>query len=108
VNCGVVFLPCRLLHLRRAMSLIFYRDMNKEIDQADHKGSTVIKKLVYMDCNRTKKTGGNFVTLENVQKCGLPFHCKDHEMRGFKDATGKVIPVHLRLIYEFNGMTVTP
>lgn len=90
------------------MTTIFYSDLLKLIDAADHKGGAVIGSLVYLKCNRTKKTGGDWVKLENVQKCGLPFHCKDHEMRGFKDATGKVTPVHLRLIYEINNMQVTP
>jgi hypothetical protein len=90
------------------MKTIFYRDMCKDIDAADHKGTVIIPSLVYLRCNRTKRTGGDWVRLENIQKCGLPYHCKDHEMRGFKDATGKVTPVHLRLIYEYNGMQVTP
>jgi len=82
--------------------------MIKLLDAADHKGRVTIEKLVYLSCNRTKKTGGEYVTLYNVQKCGLPFHCNDHEMRGFKDQTGKIDAVHLRLIYQINDQRVSP
>jgi hypothetical protein len=48
------------------------------------------------------------VTVEDVAKCGLPYHCADHEMRGIIDQTGKKTAVHLRLVFEINGQQVYP
>jgi hypothetical protein len=63
---------------------------------------------VFMKCNRDKRTGGQLVKVEHAKKCGLPYHCADHEMRGIVDQYGNKTAVHLRLIFEFNGLTVYP
>lgn len=90
------------------MSTISYKEMVKALESADHETGKKRFSMVYMDCNRGKVTGGNWVKVENAQKCGLPYHCADHEMRGVVDENGKKTAFHLRLVFEFNGMTVFP
>jgi hypothetical protein len=87
---------------------IFYRDMIKEMDAAGHKVGDKTFSMTYLNCSITHKTGGDWITVENVQKCGLPYSCQDNEMRGYKDSTGKVTAFYLHLVFEFNKMTVTP
>lgn len=91
-----------------SMSTIHYREMIKEMEAADHETGKKTFSLVYIDCNRNKRTGGNWIKVENATKCGLPYHCAAHEMRGIVDEHGKKTAVHLRLIFEFNGLTVHP
>lgn len=63
--------------------------------------------LTYDECDLRRESGGKRVQVAKAQKCGLPYHCADHEMRGIIDQhTGKTTAVHLRLIFEFNGLTV--
>lgn len=90
------------------MSTIDYREMIKAIDAADHESKGRIESLIYIPADKTRNKGGNWVELTDVQKCGLPYHCNDNEMRGFVGRDGKVMPVHLRLIFEFNRLTVYP
>jgi hypothetical protein len=90
------------------MGTIHYPELLKQLEQHDHERSDSTFSMVYLDCNRTKRTGGNWVRIDQARKCGLPYHCADHEMRGIVDENGKRTAVHLRLIFEFNGNTVYP
>lgn len=61
----------------------------------------------YVDCNRSKQTGGNLIAVDKAYKCGLPYSCKDNEMRGLINVeTNKKVGLHLRLILEINGQEV--
>lgn len=94
-------------HISITMSSIHYRDMVAELDQCDHERSDKTFSLVYDECDLKRNTGGKRVELSKAKKCGLPFHCADHEMRGIIDEeSGKKTAVHLRLIFQFNGKQV--
>ena len=81
--------------------------MIKEMDACDHERGSKTFSILYDEANVTKNTGGKRVYIERAQKCGLPYHCADHEMRGIIDMeSGKKIAVHLRLAFEFNKQTV--
>lgn len=63
--------------------------------------------MVYAKCDLTRGIGGQLVTVEKAQKCGLPYHCADNEMRGVVNLeSGKKTGFHLRLVFEFNGLIV--
>jgi hypothetical protein len=102
------FLAFALLRIFISMSTISYREMIKLLEAADHETGKNTVSLVYLDCNRNKRKGGNWIKVENVKKCGLPYHCADHEMRGLVDENGKKTAFHLRLAFEINNMTVCP
>jgi hypothetical protein len=87
---------------------IHYRDLLKDLEKADHENGTKTVSMVFMQLDRKRKTGGKLVTVVNAQKCGLPYHCADHEMRGIIGPDGKKTAVHTRLIFEYNGLTVYP
>jgi hypothetical protein len=90
------------------MSAIHYSELLKLFEEADHERGNNTLSLVYLSCNRNKKTGGEWVRVENVKKCGLPYHCADHEMRGIMHPNGKIDAIHLRLTFEVNGQQVYP
>jgi hypothetical protein len=89
------------------MDSIHYREMIKEMDDADHERSDKTFSLVYDECDLKRQTGGKRVRVEHAKKCGLPYHCADHEMRGIIDQdSGKRTAVHLRLVFVFNNKVV--
>lgn len=104
----VSFLCPAWLRIFISMSTIPYRDMLKLLESADHENGNQTFSLVYLNCNRNKRTGGEWISIDNAKKCGLPYHCADKEMRGIMDTNGKVTAVHLRLIFQFNNLTVYP
>lgn len=76
----------------------------REIDKMDFRDGNGNFSIVFLTCNRDKKTGGELIRLENANSCGLPPNCKGHEMRGIKDnETEKRYAVHNRLIFQFNN-----
>lgn len=83
------------------------QEVVREMDRNDEQGNPVPFSVMFVSCDRTKKSGGEIIMLRNVTKCGLPYSCKENEMRGLRDPlTKKVTPVHLRLIVEFNNERV--
>lgn len=79
----------------------------REIDKKDFRDGNGSFSIVFLTCNRDKKTGGEFIELIDACSCGLPPNCKGHEMRGIKDMhTGKKYAIHNRLIYQFNNMEI--
>lgn len=77
------------------------------MEECDHERSDKTFSLVYDELDIRRKTGGKRKRIEAAQKCGLPYHSADHEMRGIIDlSTGKKIGVHLRLTFEFNNKVV--
>lgn len=86
---------------------IHYSEMIKQMDRYDHERSDETFSLVYDECDRKRVKGGDRVYVAAAKKCGLPYHCADHEMRGIIDtSTGKTTGVHLRLVFMFNDLTV--
>lgn len=81
--------------------------MIAELDRCKYLDSKNTFKMVYMKCDRNRETGGQLVLIEVGQKCGLPYHCADNEMRGVVDLkSGKKTGFHLRLVFEFNDLIV--
>jgi len=81
--------------------------MLKELDQYDHERSDKTFSILYDQCDVKKRKAGKRVFIEHAKKCGLAYHCADHEMRGIIDQdSGKTRAVHMRLVFEFNGKTV--
>lgn len=79
-------------------------DLIKTIGYRDNKGSF---KVAFLKCNRHKKTGGQWVILDNACSCGLPPNCNGHEMVGIRDMqSGKEYAVHNRLIFELNEQEI--
>lgn len=87
------------------MKGISLKDALREIDKRDYRDGNGAFKIGFMLADRTKKTGGDLIFLDNACKCALPPNCKGHEMRGIKDMdTGKPYPVHNRLMFTYNNL----
>ena len=78
-----------------------------EMKQKDFRDNNGNFSVLFLTCNRDKKMGGNWIKIPNACRCGLPPHCKEHEMIGVKDMdTGKKYAIHNRLIFEFNNQPI--
>lgn len=89
------------------MNAIHISDALKEIDRCPFEFGADTFEIRFLKCNRSKKTGGQWVHLKKAQKTGLPYSCKDHDMKGIKDLeSGRIIGVHNQLIFELNGMEI--
>ena len=76
----------------------------KQHDYRDGKGTFAIQ---FMTCDRTKKEGGEILTIEKACGCGVPPYCKPYYMRGIKDMdTGKKYAVHVPLIFTLDGKDI--
>lgn len=81
--------------------------MIREMDACKYGDSQQTFKIVYMKADKNRRTGGQLITVDRGQKCGLPYHCADNEMRGVVDMdSGKKTGFHLRLVFEFNDLIV--
>ncbi len=77
------------------------------MDSCKYLESTQTFEMKYMKADEKRRTGGQIVHVEKAQKCGLPYHCSDNEMRGVVNLeSGLKTAFHLRLVFEFNKMTV--
>ena len=79
----------------------------KFIKSRDYRDGNGTFQVAFLKCNRTKKIGGEYVSLENACHCGLPPNCQDHEMIGIMDMdTGKKFAVHIRLLFDLNKQPI--
>lgn len=63
--------------------------------------------ITFLNCHRTKKTGGEMITIIQAQKHGLKNAPGYRHMVGILDVNfGKRMAVHERLIFKFNGQEV--
>ncbi len=63
--------------------------------------------MTYLTCDRTRRKGGQWRTIEKGQIQGLPYSVRDNEMRGLVDLdSGIKSAIHIQLIFEFNGKRV--
>jgi hypothetical protein len=86
---------------------IHFSKMIAELDLCKYLDSKNTFKIVYMKSDLERDTGGQLVTVDKAQKCGLPYHCADNEMRGVVNLeSGKKSGFHLRLVFEFNDKIV--
>lgn len=83
--------------------MIELKEALRQIDNKDYRDGNGSFDITFLTTDRTRKTGGEFVSLKGAQKCGLPPNCKGHEMRGIKcNETGKKYAVHNRLIFTLD------
>ena len=82
--------------------------MMQQLQEYDHERSKKTFSIVFVKCDEKRKTGGQIVTLHDVQKCGLPYHCLDNEMIGVVQPGGRPVAVHTKLALMFNDQQVTP
>jgi len=79
----------------------------RQIDKMDFRDTRESFSIVFLKCNRDKRTGGELVHLTSANKCGVPPNCEKHEIRGIKcNETGKRYAVHDRLIFQFNDEVI--
>jgi hypothetical protein len=75
----------------------------REIDKKDYRDGNGTFSIVFMTCDRNRKTGGEIRVIRNACKCGLPKDCKSYAMRGIMDMdTGKKTAIHNYLIFQYN------
>lgn len=99
-NLAVVYQAGASIDIRTVIDL---KDALREIDKKDYRDGNGTFSIVFMTCNRVKKTGGEIKVIPQAYKCGLPANCKGHEMRGILNMeTGKKTAVHNRLIFQVN------
>lgn len=87
--------------------MINLKDALADMKTKDYRDGGGNFSICFITCHREKKTGGDIISLNNAQQCGLPPNCKGHEMRGVRDMdTGKPYAVHNRLIVMYNGLEI--
>ena len=79
----------------------------KIMDDCRYQQSENVFSITYLKCDRTRKQGGDWRTIERAQVCGLPYSVKDNEMRGIVDmSSGMKSAFHIQLVYAINGKRV--
>ena len=87
--------------------MIRLKDAISAIGKMDYRDGNGTFSISFLTCDRTKKTGGEIITLEKACGMGLPPNCKLYAMRGIKCMeTGKPYAVHNYLIFSFNGQQI--
>lgn len=88
--------------------MISLKNALREIAKKDYRDGNGVFSILFLTCNRTKKTGGELVEIKNACQCGLPSNYGNlNEMRGIMDMdTGKKTAVHNRLIFQINNEEV--
>lgn len=111
------------------MGNILYKEMIREMDQADHNGKPVVFSLKFVTADKVRRTGGEIIEVTKAQKCvgkrsdgvlyanpgnGAVKQTKNpnHEQNATRNIylvdSGHVRKVHTRLIIEFNNKKVIP
>lgn len=63
--------------------------------------------ITFLKCDRSRKQGGDYRTIERAQLSGLPYSVRDNEMRGIVDVdSGMKSAFHIQLVFEVNGKRV--
>ena len=88
--------------------MISHKNAIRLIDSRDYRDNNGTFSIVFVSCNRDKKTGGEIVSVDKACKAGLPPRCKNaNEMRCIIDTeTGKKTAIHNRLIFQINGQEI--
>jgi len=87
--------------------MIALKDTLRAIKLHDYRDGRGTFSVIFLTCNRAKKTGGELIELTEACAMGLPPNCKDSDMIGIKDmSTGKPYAVHNKLIFQFNKQEV--
>ena len=87
--------------------MISQPDAVKHIRRHDYRDGNGAFKAQFMLCDRTKKEGGEILTIENACGCGIPPTCKAYYMVGIKDMdNGKKYAVHVPLLFTLDGKEV--
>ncbi|CDS92703.1 hypothetical protein BN1088_1431046 [Sphingobacterium sp. PM2-P1-29] len=90
------------------MDKISYAEMLTLLNRARYQESDECVSITFLTCDRKRKQGGEWRTIERAQTCGLPYSVRENEMRGVVDLNSgvKTTAVHLQLIFEINGKRV--
>jgi hypothetical protein len=88
--------------------MIALKNALRLMSKKDYRDGNGTFSIVFMTCNRDKKTGGEIVRIDNACQCGLPSNYGNlNEMRGIMDMdTGKKTAVHNRLIFQVDNSEV--
>lgn len=89
------------------MERIHLNDALKIMDRCQYPNDQEVFSILYLKLDRKRKTGGQWVSVDRAQKCGLPYAMKENKMKGLVDlASGKKTAIHYDLVFEFNGMKI--
>jgi len=89
------------------MDKISLSEALKEMERCRHLKSSDTFSITFLKCDRTRKQGGDWRTINRAQVSGLPYSVRDNEMRGVVDLdSGLKSAFHNQLIFEFNGKRV--
>ncbi len=84
------------------------QDVLQAMDSYTETGDKVCFDLEYVSFDRTRRKGGDLVSLTGVQKVGSTFNQRDRQMINVKvpGSSHHPFPIHIRLITKFNGEKV--
>lgn len=89
------------------MEKIALQEALKIMDRCRHLKSGETFSITFMKCDRKRKQGGEWRTIERAQICGLPYSVRDNDMRGVVDLdSGIKSGFHNQLVFEFNGKRI--
>lgn len=101
-DCGGCFFVSKrndMIRLGDALNLM---------EEKDRDGAPQSFAISFVTLDRKKKTGGQIRHIKRAVKTGLPYKVSDNSLRGVRDldAGSHPVPVHIRLITEFNNQPV--
>ncbi len=96
-----------LLNRFLSMDKISYTEMLKILDRCRYQSSDETLSITFLKCDRKRRTGGQWQTIEKGQICGLPYSVRENEMRGIVNLdSGIKTAFHIQLVFEINGKRV--
>lgn len=89
------------------MERIQFKEALQIIDRCRYQKTDEVFSITFLKCDRTRKQGGDWRTIERAQVSGLPYSVRDNEMRGVIDLdSGMKSAFHIQLVFEINGKRV--
>ena len=89
------------------MDKISLSEALQQMEKCRHTKSENTFSITFLKCDRKRKKGGDWRTIERAQICGLPYSVRDNEMRGVVDLdSGLKAAFHIQLVFEFNGKKI--
>ncbi|MGJ1424553.1 hypothetical protein ACR79B_11210 [Sphingobacterium spiritivorum] len=89
------------------MERISLSEVLKIMDNCRHLKSKETFSITFLKCDRKRRQGGDYRTIEKAQITGLPYSVRENEMYGIIDTeSGIKSSFHIQLIFDFNGKRV--
>jgi len=89
------------------MEKISLQEALKIMDACRYLKSSDVFSITFLKCDRKRKQGGEWRTIERAQICGLPYSVRDNDMRGIVDLdSGMKSTFHNQLVFELNGKRI--